>query len=76
MSKTTVRHVIGIDGAILRVFHIEAHCWQFRLISDGGEVFGERKIYYTAEAALLSNQEGLDYVEDCMDILLRAWSMN
>ena len=52
MSHTTVHQVIGIDGTTLIVFHTQAHCWQFRLISLGGAVFGERKIYYSAEAAL------------------------
>ncbi len=57
MSRTIVHHVIGIDGATLMVFHTEAHCWQFRLISPGGAVFGERKIYYSAEAALKAGLE-------------------
>ena len=59
MSQTTVRHVIGIGGATLIVFYTEAHCWQFRLISPGGAVFGERKIYYSAEAAL---KVGLEWI--------------
>ena len=50
MSKTIIHQVVGIDGNTLLVFHTEAHCWQFRLISPGGAVFGERKIYYSAEA--------------------------
>nr|WP_230966866.1 hypothetical protein [Nostoc commune] len=33
------------------MFYTDAHCWQFRLISPGGTVFEERKIYYTAQAA-------------------------
>lgn len=57
MSKTTVHHVIGIDGTTLMVFHTTEHCWQFRLISPGGAVFGERKIYYSAEAALKAGLE-------------------
>lgn len=52
MSQTTVHQVIGIDGNTLVVFHTEAYCWQFRLISASGVVFGGRKIYYTSEAAL------------------------
>jgi len=59
MTKTTIHHVIGIDGATLIVFHTEAHCWQFWLISAGGAVFGERKIYYSAEAAL---KAGLEWI--------------
>ena len=57
MSKTTVHHVIGIDGATLIVFHTETHCWQFRLISPGRAVSGRRKIYYSAEAALKAGLE-------------------
>ena len=59
MSHTTVHQVIGIDGTTLIVFVAEAHCWQFRLISPGGAVFGERKISYTAEAAL---KAGLEWI--------------
>ncbi len=57
MDNTTIHQVIGIDGATLMVFYTEAHCWQFRLISLGGAVFGERKIYYSAEAALKAGLE-------------------
>ena len=59
MSNTTIHQVIGIDGTTLIVFYTEAHCWQFRLISPGGAVFGKRKIYYTAEAAL---KAGLEWI--------------
>ena len=59
MSQTTIHQVIGIDGTTLIDFHTQAHCWQFRLISPGGAVFGERKIYYSAEAAL---KAGLEWV--------------
>ena len=57
MDKTKIYHVIGIDSATLIVFHTKAHCWQFRLISPGGAVFGGRKIYYSAEAALKAGRE-------------------
>lgn len=60
MSQTKIHHVVGIDGTTLVVFYTEAHCWQFRLISAGGAVFGERKIYYTPEAAM---KAGLEWVE-------------
>ena len=59
MSQTTVHQVIGIDSTTLIVFVAEAHCWQFRLISPGGAVFGERKIYYSAEAEL---KAGLEWI--------------
>jgi hypothetical protein len=51
MNKTTVHLVVSIEGFTLFVYDTETHCWQFRAISPGGSVFGERKIYYTAEAA-------------------------
>ena len=59
MNKTKVHQVIGIDSTTLMVFYTQAHCWQFRLISPGGAVFGERKIYYTPEAAL---KAGLEWI--------------
>ncbi len=59
MSQTTVHQVIGIGGTTLIVFHTQAHCWQFRLISAGGAVFGDRKTYYSAEAAL---KAGLEWI--------------
>lgn len=52
MDKTTIHQVMGTAGTTVIVFVAQAQCWQFRLISAGGAVFGERKIYYTAEAAL------------------------
>ncbi len=67
MSNTKIHQIIGIDGTTLIVFHTQAHCWQFRLINAGGEVFGERKIYYTAEAAL---KAGLEWVAQ------GSWSIN
>jgi hypothetical protein len=51
MTQTTIHLLVGIQGVTLLVFHIEAHCWQFRVISSGGAVFGERKLYYSAEVA-------------------------
>ncbi len=59
MTKIIIHQVIGIDGTTLIVFYTQAHCWQFRLISPGGVVFGERKIYYSAEAAL---KAGLEWI--------------
>jgi len=41
------------------VFFTEVHCWQFRVISSGGAVFGERKLYYSAEAAEKAGREGI-----------------
>lgn len=47
MTKTTVHLVVAIQDVTLLVFDTDAHCWQFRVISRGGAVFGERKIYYS-----------------------------
>ncbi len=51
MTKTVIHAVIGINNCTLIVFYTNSHCWQFRVISNGS-VYGERKIYYTAEAAI------------------------
>jgi len=59
MSRTTVHLIIGIQETTLLVFHTEAHCWQFRVISSGGGMFGERKIYYSATAA---EKAGRDWI--------------
>jgi len=48
MTKTTIHLVAGIKNITLIVFYTSTHCWQFRLISAGGAVFGERKLYYSA----------------------------
>jgi len=57
MTKTTVHLVVNINGCTMIVFYTDAHCWQFRVISPGGAVFGERKIYYSAEAAEKAGRE-------------------
>ncbi|MEH2055135.1 MAG: hypothetical protein V7K97_02915 [Nostoc sp.] len=57
MNKTTVHLVVNINGCTMVVFYTDAHCWQFRVISPGGAVFGERKIYYSAEAAQKAGRE-------------------
>lgn len=55
-----VHLVTIIENVTLLVFYTETHCWQFRLISAGGEVFGERKLYYTAEAAEKAGREWIE----------------
>ncbi|MBW4641075.1 MAG: hypothetical protein KME05_23235 [Gloeocapsa sp. UFS-A4-WI-NPMV-4B04] len=59
MSKTTTHHVIGIGGSTLIVFYTEAHCWQFRLISNGGAgvSMNANFTYYTPEAVLRAGLE-------------------
>lgn len=61
MTQTTVHLVIGIENLTLLVYYTEAMEWQFRIISSGGEVFGERKLYYTAEAAEKAAREWLSW---------------
>ncbi|MBE9048822.1 hypothetical protein IQ243_00035 [Nostocales cyanobacterium LEGE 11386] len=51
MNTIKIHLVVGIDNVTLSVFYTEADCWEFRLISSGGAVFGEGKLYYTPEAA-------------------------
>jgi len=51
MTQTTIHLVVGIQNITLLIFYTEAQCWQFRVVSDRGEIFGERKLYYSAEAA-------------------------
>jgi hypothetical protein len=53
----TIHSVININTYTLIVFYTQAKCWQFRVISPGGAVFGERKIYYSAEAAEKAGRE-------------------
>ncbi|WP_373524807.1 hypothetical protein, partial [Nostoc sp.] len=59
MTQTIIRAVIGIVGVTLIVFYTESHCWQCRVISSGGVVFGERKLYYSAEA---KKRAGRDWI--------------
>jgi hypothetical protein len=61
MSKIKVDEVICINGSTLMVFYTPGHCWEFRIISRTGGIFGEQKIYYTAEAAL---RTGLEWLRD------------
>ncbi|MBC1220955.1 hypothetical protein GNF10_25370 [Nostoc sp. UCD121] len=39
ITKTTVHHVVSINGSALEVFYIDTYSWQFRVISPGGAVF-------------------------------------
>jgi hypothetical protein len=54
---TKVDSVTIINNVTLLVFYTESDCWQFRLISAAGEVFGECKLYYTPEAAEKAGRE-------------------
>ncbi|MDD1415577.1 hypothetical protein MEN41_13340 [Dolichospermum sp. ST_con] len=52
-----VHLVVIINNNTLLVFYTESDCWEFRLISAGGEVFGEQRIYYSPEAAEKAGRE-------------------
>ncbi len=59
MTQPIFYQIIGIQGVTLLVFHTESHCWQFRVITASGAVFGEQKLYYTPEAA---EKAGRDWI--------------
>jgi len=40
-----------IKGYILLIFYTSGKCWQFRVISPDGSVYGSEKIFYTSVAA-------------------------
>ncbi|MEH1992241.1 hypothetical protein [Nostoc sp.] len=61
MSQIKVNEVICIKGSTLIVFYTLGQCWEFRIISRTGGIFGEQKIYYTAAAALTT---GLSWLRD------------
>ncbi|MBD2511102.1 hypothetical protein H6G91_28255 [Nostoc muscorum FACHB-395] len=61
MSQVKVDTVVCINGSTLMVFYTPGHCWEFRIISRSGGIFGEQKIYYTAEAVL---KTGLEWLRD------------
>ena len=56
MTKTVIHTVLGIEDCTLIVFYTQSKCWQFRAISCGG-VYGEKTIYYSAEAAETAGRE-------------------
>ncbi|MBD2247454.1 hypothetical protein [Nostoc sp. FACHB-888] len=56
MSQVKLYTVLWTNASILMVFYTLGQCWQFRIVSRTGGVFGEQKIYYTVEAALTFNE--------------------
>ncbi|MBD2255158.1 hypothetical protein [Nostoc parmelioides] len=61
MSEIKVDEVLCINSSILIVYYTPGQCWQFRIISRSGGIFGEQKIYYSAAAAL---RTGLEWMRD------------
>ncbi|GAC1493692.1 MAG: hypothetical protein NVS2B14_06960 [Chamaesiphon sp.] len=49
--------IVGIQSSTLMVFYTQAHCWQFRVLTSVGGVIGEKKIYYTPQAAEKAGRE-------------------
>lgn len=59
MEEIRIQSVCAINGYILLVFYTAGKCWQFRLISPDGSVFGSLKIFYTPQAA---REAGISWV--------------
>jgi hypothetical protein len=59
MGPATIHTLTSTPLGILLVFYTAGGCWQFRVLSSGGAVFGEQKLYYTVEAA---EKAGRDWV--------------
>ncbi|MEO0686748.1 MAG: hypothetical protein AAFY76_17330 [Cyanobacteria bacterium J06649_11] len=57
MTKNRINKVVGINNCTLIVFYTNARCWQFRVIGNDGSVYGEKTIYYTADAAEAAGRE-------------------
>jgi len=53
----TIYTITNINGYTLTVFYSQAHCWQFRVISPVGSVYGSKAIYYSAQAAEAAGRE-------------------
>ncbi|AUT03169.1 hypothetical protein CLI64_23685 [Nostoc sp. CENA543] len=63
-KQVKIHQLLGIEGATLLVFTTD-DCWQFRVLTVGGAVFGERKIYFTPHTAEKAAREWIH--EDCED---------
>ena len=51
-------HLLTITPlGILVVYFTNSGCWQFRVLTSNGSVFGLQKLYYTAEAAERAGRE-------------------
>lgn len=59
MTTCYVHLLVSIGNVVLLVFYSETWEWQFRIIS-GNAVFGERKLYFTAQAAEKAAREWID----------------
>jgi hypothetical protein len=57
MTNDKIHIITSINSYTLIIFHTQVKCWQFQVISPGGDVCGELKIYYSAEAAETAGRE-------------------
>jgi hypothetical protein len=57
MPLAKISTLTSTPRGILLVFYTNGGCWQFRVLSSGGAVFGEQKLYYTADAAEKAGRE-------------------
>jgi hypothetical protein len=64
ISPAKIRLVVSTSVGTLLVFYTNGHCWQFRVLSPDGGVFGEQRIFYTPEAA---ERAGREWVEKNSD---------
>lgn len=60
MTEINVHYLLGVEGGrLLIVFYSARRCYQFRIVTPTGEVMGDEKIYYTADAALTEGRRWL-----------------
>jgi hypothetical protein len=57
MGKAEISTLTSTPLGILIVFYTDGGCWQFRVLSSGGAVFGEQKLYYSPKAAEAAGRE-------------------
>lgn len=59
MKQLQIQSLSIINNCTLLVFYTPGKCWQFRLISPDGSVYGSQQIFYTPEAA---REAGISWV--------------
>ena len=57
MEGVAVAKLLCWQGKMLLVFYTDYNCWQFRVLSESGEVFGEQQTYKTAIDAERAGRE-------------------
>jgi hypothetical protein len=57
MTPAKIHLVTFTPLGILAVYFSNDGCWQFRVLTYEGKVFGSQKLYYTAEAAERAGRE-------------------